>query len=229
MCVIWSPVIMKTAYRYHYITPKRGCVVNSDNLELSECGYTCNDDMKDDLFKFISKFKITADKLNIDVSKEGAKDAWINFICEGDGGKVFSGDNYESASPIDPIFWLIHPPLERLLQAKFMSDGFKSEVWYTNAITQNVCDFSQCYDEDTNKLDYFDDCCYGHFENDRLLDAISGDRSKFFGPTNAETLAATDPRSEAYSMPYIYESFTWDHCNEDFVGYLTQGKKKMRN
>lgn len=229
MCVIWSPVIMKTAYRYHYVTPEKNCVPNFDNLESSECSYTCPDDKKDDLFKFISKFKYSADQLNIDIAKEGAQDAWIDFICGGDGGKVFSGDNYESASPIDPIFWLIHPPLERLLQAKFMSDGFKSEEWYTDAVTQNVCDFAQCYDEATNTLDYFEDCCYGHFESDRLLDAISGERSQFFGPTNAETLAATDPRSETYSMPYIYDSFTWDHCNEDFVGYLTQGKKKRND
>ena len=28
LCVIWSPVFLKTAYRYHYITPKKNCLVN---------------------------------------------------------------------------------------------------------------------------------------------------------------------------------------------------------
>jgi hypothetical protein len=79
---------------------------------------------------------------------------------------------------------------------------------------------------------YHDDCCYGHYENDRLLDAVSGDRTKYVGPTNAETLAASDPRSEAYSMPYVYDSFTWSHCDEDFLGsvtkaYETKKSKKM--
>jgi hypothetical protein len=52
--------------------------------------------------------------------KDGAVDAWTTFICDGEGSKVFSGDNFESASPIDPVFWPIHPPLERLLHAKMM-------------------------------------------------------------------------------------------------------------
>jgi hypothetical protein len=69
-------------------------------------------------------------------------------------------------------------------------------------------------------MDYFSDCCYGHFENDRLLDAVSGDRSKYFGPTNAETLAATDSRSERYSMPYVYDSFAWEHCVEHSIDTL---------
>lgn len=68
---------------------------------------------------------------------------------------------------------------------------------------------------------FYEVCCYGHYEHDRLLDAVSGDRTKFFGPTNAETLAATDPRSDSYSMPYVYDDFTWDHCDEDFQGYIS--------
>ena len=29
-------------------------------------------------------------------------------------------------------------------------------------------------------------CCYGHLEDSRLLDATSGQKFDFFGPTNAE-------------------------------------------
>lgn len=42
----------------------------------------------------------------------------------------------------------------------------------------------------------------------------------YYGPTNREVLLATDPRYETYSMPYIYDSFTWSHCSEDFDGLL---------
>lgn len=42
--------------------------------------------------------------------------AWKDFICTGDGYKVFGGDHLESASPADPSFWVIHPALERMLQ-----------------------------------------------------------------------------------------------------------------
>jgi hypothetical protein len=134
---------------------------------------------------------------------------------------VFSGDNFESASPIDPIFWVIHPPLERLLHAKLLSGGFEDESWGTDAVADHVCVTPKCYDDVLGKMDYFDDCCYGHFENDRLLDAVSGDRTKLFGPSNAELLAASDPRSANYEMTYVYDGFTWDHCSEnDFSGLL---------
>ena len=29
-------------------------------------------------------------------------------------------------------------------------------------------------------------CCYGHYEDSRLLNAISGQKFDFFGPSNAE-------------------------------------------
>ena len=74
--------------------------------------------------------------------------------------------------------------------------------------------------EEEGRMDYFTDCCYGHFENDRLLDAVSGDRSQYFGPSNAETLAATDSRSERYSMPYVYDGFAWEHCTEQSISSL---------
>ena len=54
----------------------------------------------------------------------------------------------------------------------------------------------------------------GHFEDSRLLDAVSGDRYATYGPTNAEVLSGTDPRSEAYNMPYIYAHLSWSHCQE---------------
>jgi len=223
ICVIWSAVILKTAYRYHYITPDKNCVVNPTDLRLSECGYTCNADTKQQLVQYIASLTKTGDKLNLDFTKAGAAEAWLSFICEGgDGAKVFSGDNYESASPIDPVFWLIHPPLERLLHVKMMGGGFEDEEWHSDPVLQTVCDFAQCYSEEEGAMGYYDDCCYGHYENDRLLDAVSGDRTKYFGPTNAETLAASDPRSESYSMPYVYDSFKWDHCQEDFTGYVTK-------
>ena len=76
---------------------------------------------------------------------------------------------------------------------------------------------------------FYEDCCYGHYEHDRLLDAVSGKRDSYFGPSNAETLAATDPRSLNYSMPYIYDQFVWDHCHEDFDGYIAGAIKEKKS
>ena len=36
------------------------------------------------------------------------------------------------------------------------------------------------------------------------------------GPTNGDTIKGTDPTRILYSMPYIYDKFTWDHCEEEY-------------
>jgi len=87
-----------------------------------------------------------------------------------------------------------------------------------------VCDKSECYegegyDQDSmNALsyDYFDECCYGHYENDQLLDFVNGDKSSGFGMTNREVITSTDPSNKDYAMTYIYDKFEWDHCTENF-------------
>jgi len=35
-------------------------------------------------------------------------------------------------------------------------------------------------------------------------------------------MSATDPRSMQYSMPYIYDTFTWSHCEEDYWALIEQ-------
>ena len=91
MCVSWSAVIMKTAYRFHMVTPEKNCKVNTDDVNLSECKYQCEESSKEDLFKFISSLASSKDDpgfLNLDLVKDGAKEAWMEFICGGNGGKV---------------------------------------------------------------------------------------------------------------------------------------------
>jgi len=79
-------------------------------------------------------------------------------------------------------------------------------------------------------MDYYSTCCDGHFEDSKLLNAISGDRYDYFGPTNGEVLAATDPRSHGYDMPYIYDSFEWSHCDgtsSDIAAFLKTTAKEF--
>jgi len=88
-----------------------------------------------------------------------------------------------------------------------------------------VCDKAQCYETDAVSgevtLDYGDFCCYGHYEDDQLMDWITPAKNSGWGPTNRETMDALDAASADYSMPYIYDSFSWDHCSEDFDLLLT--------
>ena len=206
LCSKWI-FYLKEFYRFGYITPKTDCVVEED-VQSSTCGFDCNGDMN--LFLANLKTKLVS-YVPEDMADEGWY-AWRNFICTGDGGKIFSGDHLESASPHDPSFWVIHPTLERLLHAKFMAGGFKDTVWPTDAVNEFVCDKAECYNSDTDSLSYGADCCYGHFENDQFLDFLSGNRSLHFGDTNGDIIKKTDPTSTEYSMPYIYDTFTWNHC-----------------
>ena len=82
------------------------------------------------------------------------------------------------------------------------------------------CDKSSCYEDGVK--DSYEDCCYGHFKNDQLLDftVYLGDTdtdnvSQYTGDTNFYVLEATDPRLSGYSMPYIYDQFAWDHCIDE--------------
>jgi hypothetical protein len=162
---------------------------------------------------------------------EAGWDAWLDFVCGGPGAGIFYGDPLGPAAPADPSFWAVHPTLERLLQAKYMAGGFADEEWPADAAAGGVCAAAQCLDAsaaapDASSYGYHEACCYGHRGTDQLLDLDSSRQQQqrtYFGPTNAEILAATDPRSPAYSMPYVYDGFSWAHCGDaDFKGALTK-------
>lgn len=223
VCSSWS-FFIKECWRNDYVRARKGCTV-TDDINESKCGFDCNPDTTSDLTAFL----FPQMRLWVDSTKEGAEDAWLNFICGGDAGLVFTGDHLESASPADPSFWVIHPTIERVLHAKFMSGGFETETWATDATNDYVCNRPRCFNSTTGTKDYYSDCCYGHYENDRLMDAISGNRFEGVGPTNAEMVAAMDPRGDTYSMPYVYDKFTWDHCEEDILGLLSELRTDMLN
>ena len=204
ICSNWV-FYMKEFYRANYLIPKLSCDAGS-NPDEATCGYVCVDGTSSDLeFNLANKLGIN---VPTDMSDEGWQ-AWVDFICTGDGQKIYSGDHLESASPSDPSFWPIHATLERLTHAKFMAGGFKVSDWATDSVNDYVCNKAQCYEEDYGTTDYYDECCVGHYQYDQLRDAITGQKDSGVGPTNDFVMRATDPRSEEYSMPYIYDDFSW--------------------
>lgn len=216
VCSSW-PFQIKEFWRANYITARKDCTVTGA-AEDSTCGFDCNPETLENLWEFFYPlFQSVINSDNLDVAKK----EMMEFICNGKTGKFFTGDHLESASPGDPSFWVIHPTLERLLHAKLLAGGFASEAWTSDVVNDFVCIKSTCYNSTTGTSDYYEDCCYGHFENDRLLDPISGDRNIRVGPTNAEVYAKTDPRSASYSMYYIYDKFEWDHCAADGYDFQT--------
>lgn len=223
ICAKWG-FYMKEMYRGNFISPETSCKVDDElSFEGVECSYLCRENMAADHITMMKTSINLKDYLPEDIDDDGWS-TWRDFICYGNGYRIFVGDHLESASTADPSFWPIHPTIERLLQLKYMVGGFNNFTWPTEATRDGdyVCNHAICYQYDDLSLskNFYDGCCYGHFEFDQLLDWTTWNRSSTFGPTNYDVLVALNPRSGAYSMPYIYEDFNWDHCEEDFDGLI---------
>jgi hypothetical protein len=228
VCAKWS-FFMKEMYRANLVLPKSDCSAQSLDKDSLTCGFTCDDSEAStwiDTFSDLSISKYVPDESNNDEGWE----AWRQFACNGNGYLIFTGDQLESASPIDPSFWSIHPTQERLYHAKMLSGGLEESQWPNTTCSAHSCDWvcnhAKCYDytgENTEK-DFYTSCCAGHFEDDQLLDYTNSDRSQGYGPTNSQTFLDIDPTSSDYANTYIYDHFEWPHCE---TGDVKDIKKKM--
>jgi hypothetical protein len=219
ICKKWG-FYLKELYRSNYIIPQTNCSAKSMDKDDIDCGFTCNANTYDAMLSELPS--VISTQYVPEQMGESDWEQWRDFICEGDAFRIFVGDHLESASPADPSFWVIHPTQERLLQAKYIGGGWDSTYWPTDSRNEYVCDKAECYESDYGNKDYYSECCYGHYENDQLMDFESGDKTKGVGPTNGQIMADTNPNSMSYAMPYIYQHFKWDHCTgQDFEKMLT--------
>lgn len=122
----------------------------------------------------------------------------------------WAGDQLESSSPVESLFWVIHPTMDRLIQYKQLTNPFKSLSYLNPSGGKTVyCRYHKTSD------------CEGHHPGDltffKTMDFNMATRSfvtKVF--TNEELLSAINPLGN-YSMQYVYDNFKWDHC-EDVYG-----------
>ena len=115
-----------------------------------------------------------------------AQEGLVRAICT--SGAVM-GENEESASPADPVFWVLHPTVERLWQNKKLSSTpFENESWPSTGTS------------------LYGDDCPGHREFDTVafVNLIPGNTVPF---TLGEVMTVMDPRSG--TLPYIYEDLSW--------------------
>jgi hypothetical protein len=221
ICNKW-PQILKDLYREGVIVPKSECNDDKSN--------SCNFECSEDSVALTNILKKTITNLPDDMPDDGWL-AWNDFICLGEGSKIFAGDESESTSGLDPIMWITHPTMERLYHAKLSSGGFSTnDKWAEDATTEFVCRHAKCLEyevtEGRYEKGYFQECCYGHFEYDQLLDAFSGHKEARYGDTNNDILNSIDTSSSSYYASYIYDSFEWKHCSQDFSRLLINMKKK---
>ena len=142
------------------------------------------------------------------------RESMTRMVCTA-GAK--EGQQLESASPLDIVFWMIHPVLDRLATAKRLATG-GAKIKFGEGMG-HVAGFAT---EDWTEYSYYstDDLkCPGHGRNDLVLSGIPMlewiERSVPGGNanmTNWDFYAATDPLQFA-TVDYIYDGFTWDHCS----------------
>lgn len=138
VCLFWVSAVAKSLYRQNLLSPPPSC------SDPSTCSYECDLSRESEIYSTIHHYitkhlgltDVTSSSVVGGISKEEDQQGWVSFLCGGGGGsQVFIGDNYESSSPKDPTFWVIHPTIERLLQAKFLAGGFQRYIYYLGKST----------------------------------------------------------------------------------------------
>lgn len=145
---------------------------------------------------------------------------------------VLEGEMVESASTADPIFWFIHPVIERLLQAKRLPGvtdmgGFEFSKWDTvDGSDQEFYEYSY-YSFEEGAMSWYNGSytCPGHAANDRALpaalhltDIFNTNNADADGDgiiTNTEFYLALNPNDPSLN-DYVFDNFKWDHCGSGY-------------
>ena len=116
----------------------------------------------------------------------------------------------ESASPLDPSFWPVHPTMDRLLQYKRLVSPFLNTHWM-NTQAQPPHGTVFCVT----------DQCKGHHRDDvtTFITTVQGDDGVFERRylTNGELFDFLNPL--APRMSYVYDNFRWEHCDAQGLAF----------
>lgn len=122
------------------------------------------------------------------------------------GSSAVTGDLLQSSAPVDPLFWIIHPSIERVWQWKRLSSCPYEYSWASGSSV-----YSQCSGHDAEDVLPFSEMT--------AQSSHTAGSGQFSDLTNAEIYALLDPTDNA--MNYIYDSFEWSHCSEEGIEIRT--------
>lgn len=219
--MLWrSQTCAKDGEPLHLDCPET-CGLETDQ---SECLCTClgsldddGNDAKDFDWENVEPCMYASNKtktLMHEILSEEMREDMTRMVCTA-GAK--EGQQLESASPLDIVFWMIHPVLDRLATAKRLATAgavipFGSGMGYVSPFSSEEWVEYSYYSTDDYK-------CPGHGRNDLVLSGIPmlqwiekqvpGGNANM---TNWDFYAATDP-AEFERVDYIYDNFLWDHCS----------------
>jgi len=211
----WEDSLTLRAHSYN--TPKnmfRTGVMNcpdfcSPDMSMDECTCTCGPEadllkrLEDpDTFDFFYQQATAGGKLDTVLTDEQKK-ILISSMCS--AGTAI-GDQLESASPADVVFWIMHPTVERLLLWRLLKKGFVDYTWNQEKSYRGT--FYKDISPD----------CYGHGPNDLMPWFLRmDDKDQEWGGyyTGMQFVVASNTASSAYQFPFVYDNYVWPHCEDE--------------
>ncbi|CAM9668790.1 unnamed protein product [Ascophyllum nodosum] len=163
----------------------------------------------------LSKLTPDFDDLEEDVQRE-----IVSILCSSVLGL---GEQTQSSSSLDPMFWPMHPTMERIWQLSILTGHITDFTWPDHDITYHGPDQTPV----ERSLSMYTETCVGHRGSDAFpFGILESDIEGFdvevgmlahdgtgVGIPNRDVLAAVDPR--VGNVTYIYDNFKWEHCAAD--------------
>jgi len=190
---------LKNAWRDEVIEVPKYC---SEDAPVSECTWTCVEDV------WLNSYAIDLLGLSGIQTYNTDTESYIAIAKSAFCDTVYwPGDMFEAASPAEASFWPIHPTMERLLMLRELTNPFTDKTWLPAASG----------DDDTAACQMTTTGCEGHNAGDltfwKSTVKETNGAYKTVHLTNEELRHAILPSSYAFSLPYVYNHFKWDHCD----------------
>jgi len=134
---------------------------------------------------------------------DSMKKQMVSLVCN---AGIAGGDDADTGSNDDAIFWVMHPTLERLLFWRQLNKPFLDNTWTT---------------ENSYKGTFYKDlstACCGHGPNDVMSWFIRlDDPDKGWGAfyTVGQYYDNSNTAQVGYVVPYVYDNYEWPHCDEE--------------
>jgi hypothetical protein len=157
---------------------------------------------------------------------------------------VAEGEMIESSSPADPLFWLIHPIIEKLLAAKRLNNYIKYgdqqfSKWETaDGSGEDWFEYSMyTFSEGAVSWHPGEYVCPGHGKDDNVLPDKLPLTSRLHAAadldnngviTNYEFFIALNPNDPELN-DYVFDDFTWSHCMESDGSLFTNTQDSVYN
>jgi hypothetical protein len=129
------------------------------------------------------------------VTGEDVSEIFLDALCNANSSvsSPYIGDMLESGSPADPLFWPIHPTVERLVMRWAMT-GDRDNTWVDGT--------------STTLRGFFTGNCEGHNAADEIFFFNRFKKSESY--TNVEYYDMISPYDD--NIDYVYHHFLWEHC-----------------